>query len=295
MKILIVDDSKAMQNIIAKSIKNVGYRDDQLYFANDGEKGLGTIRQERPDLVLCDMHMPNMTGLEMVKALRREKDATKVIIVSIDSDKKTADSVLTAGGNAFLAKPFTSDQLFRTIDELVGRGPVKRAPEVCEITQLVPPAATIERLLSSLAGTPVTWQKAQLSDVDFSRVPFYCGVLQDADKRVPLAIFMDLTGASIIAALFQRQSDQDALAAIQGAQLTEASIAAIGIFLRIIAALCAPSKTQGLLTVRQELPVDDPTLNLTGQLNHHSQTVLVHAISYGACKEGKIMLVGPSL
>src|SRR5690348_18273710 len=69
MKILIVDDSKAMRMIVRRQLNEIGLGDAEFIEASDGQEGLTAIREQAPDLVLSDWNMPVMNGIEMLEAI----------------------------------------------------------------------------------------------------------------------------------------------------------------------------------------------------------------------------------
>src|ERR1700677_494158 len=70
MKILIVDDSTAMRMIVKKTLRQAGFDGHEFTEAEDGAKALAAIKASKPDLVLSDWNMPNMTGLQLLEALQ---------------------------------------------------------------------------------------------------------------------------------------------------------------------------------------------------------------------------------
>src|SRR5260221_35658 len=76
MKILIVDDSTAMRMIVKKTLRLAGFEGHEISEVDDGAKALAAIKASKPDLVLSDWNMPNMTGLQLLEAL--EGDGVKL-------------------------------------------------------------------------------------------------------------------------------------------------------------------------------------------------------------------------
>ncbi len=109
MHILIVDDSKAMRAIVMRAVKAAGFADAQYQEAGNGAEALAAIRAKSPDLVLTDWNMPEMTGFQLLQALRAEGNAVKVGLVTSESDPALRDEAMQAGALFILCKPFTPD------------------------------------------------------------------------------------------------------------------------------------------------------------------------------------------
>lgn len=293
MKVLIVDDSKAMQNIVTKAMKSVGYLNDNYSYAADGEAALHVIRNERPDLVLCDMHMPKMTGLEMLKALRSEHDSTRVIIVSIDDNEKTEASISAAGGDAYLKKPFTAEQLFNTISTLLGKSLTKKSKTGQDIRDLMPPIPVIERVLSSLAASDAKLAAARFEDIDFDRSPYYGGTLKDDQNRVVVAMFLDALAANTIAAIIGRRPLGEAIDATQGKRLDAAAKQSLLAFLGLFSGLCTPSPSGQLLDIHAEHFAENAHTHLSKHIRQYAESLVAYSINCGPCQGGKIILLSP--
>ena len=109
MKILVVDDSKAMRMIVSRNLRQAGFGDATISEAENGALGLAAVKAEEPDLVLSDWNMPEMTGIEFLHALRAEGFSTMFGFVTSEGTTMMREQAI-AGGAAFLiAKPFTAD------------------------------------------------------------------------------------------------------------------------------------------------------------------------------------------
>lgn len=293
MKVLIVDDSKAMQNIITKAMKHVGYLNDHYSYAADGEEALQRIRGERPDLVLCDMHMPKMTGLELLQQLRAEQDPSKVVIVSIDDDEKTLASITAAGGDAYLKKPFTAEQLFNTVMNVTNKSLAKKSKVTSDVRELMPAKMVMERVLGSLAAADVHWADARFEDVDFDRSPYYGGTLQDSKNRVVLALFLDGLAANTIAAIINRRPLEEAVAAANAKKLDAIAKQALLAFLGLFSGLCKCSEPGQLLDIHAEHFAENPQTHLSKHLRQYAESLAVYSLICGPCRDGKIILLAP--
>ena len=118
MKLLVVEDEKKLCEMIAKSLHRAGYEVDTC---NDGEKALDMIYAEMYDLIVLDLNLPGMDGMEILRELRKENEETKVLILSARS--QIADKVegLDSGANDYMEKPFHLQELEARIRSLTRR------------------------------------------------------------------------------------------------------------------------------------------------------------------------------
>ncbi len=107
MNVLVVDDSMAMRMIVIKTAKKAGLAGHTFLQAADGALGLESIRAQKPDLVLSDWNMPNMTGIEMLEALNAEEIDVKFGFVTTEATTEMRNRARKAGALFLLAKPFT--------------------------------------------------------------------------------------------------------------------------------------------------------------------------------------------
>jgi two-component system chemotaxis sensor kinase CheA len=119
-KVLVVDDSKLMHKMY-----EVMLRQYPLVYALDGRQALERLR-EHPDvdLVLLDINMPNMNGLELLAELRAngERQDVTVVIISTEGREEDAARGLEAGADAYIKKPFHSEEILDVIQRLEAKG-----------------------------------------------------------------------------------------------------------------------------------------------------------------------------
>ena len=110
-KVLVVDDSAVMRQIIKKNLKELGFSDPVE--AEDGAAGLKKAGEEPVDLIVSDWNMPNMTGLEFLKAVRADAGLKGIafIMVTSEADKEKIMEAVQAGVDQYLVKPFNAMQL----------------------------------------------------------------------------------------------------------------------------------------------------------------------------------------
>jgi len=115
MKILLVDDSRTMRNIQKSVLGQLGHT--EIEEACDGQDALSKVWAYEPDLLLVDWNMPNMNGLEFVKAYRQKDKTTPIIMVTTETEKSRVIEAIKAGVNNYVVKPFTPDLLSQRIAE----------------------------------------------------------------------------------------------------------------------------------------------------------------------------------
>lgn len=115
LKVLIVDDSAAIRKILRRVFSQMKIQETHEYFeAADGVDALKILKGERSmDVVITDINMPNMDGIQLVKALRANDEyrTTPVLIVATEGGQAKVQEALEAGANNCIYKPFTSDAL----------------------------------------------------------------------------------------------------------------------------------------------------------------------------------------
>ena len=120
MRVLVVDDSKAMRMIVIRTLRQSSVEIGEIREAQDGAEGLAAVAEWRPDLVLSDWNMPNMTGIQFLVALRESGDSTTLGFVTSESSSAKREQALAAGASFFLVKPFDGERFAEVIGATVG-------------------------------------------------------------------------------------------------------------------------------------------------------------------------------
>lgn len=111
MRFLIVDDSKAMRSILMRALKTAGYDGSTFVEASNGNEALTQVRAAGVDVVLADWNMPEMNGLELLRALRAEQNPVALGFVTSEGSSDVRDLALSSGALFVITKPFTPDVL----------------------------------------------------------------------------------------------------------------------------------------------------------------------------------------
>jgi len=113
VRVLIVDDSSVMRKIVERSLRQAGINLAQVLEAGNGADALGVLSQAKVDLILCDINMPVMDGLEFVQQLPGIDNAKGVPVVMITTEGSEGHVVkaLSSGARGYIRKPFTPEQV----------------------------------------------------------------------------------------------------------------------------------------------------------------------------------------
>ncbi len=130
MRILIVDDERQITRVLRTSLQSHGY---EIQVAHDGLEAFELFEQRPPDLIITDLSMPNMDGLELTKAVRRVAD-TPIIVLSVRDQEATKIAALDSGADDYVTKPFGVPELMARVRAQLRRI-VKDEPESGTITE----------------------------------------------------------------------------------------------------------------------------------------------------------------
>lgn len=118
MQALVIDDSRVMRKLLGTMLGHLGF---EVAEAGNGVEGLAQIEAgSLPDVVLVDWNMPEMNGVDMIRAVRgrRDWDALRILMVSSETSPGQVSEALAAGADEYLMKPFTADDLRAKLDML---------------------------------------------------------------------------------------------------------------------------------------------------------------------------------
>lgn len=118
-RILVVDDEPQITRVLRRGLTAHRY---DVRTAADGESGLDTFNDFRPDLVITDLQMPEMSGLDLCRKIRRFSQVP-IIVLSVKGDEKTKVDALDAGADDYVTKPFGMDELMARVRAALRRSP----------------------------------------------------------------------------------------------------------------------------------------------------------------------------
>ncbi|SKA72737.1 two-component system, chemotaxis family, response regulator CheY [Clostridium sp. USBA 49] len=117
-KVLIVDDAAFMRMMIKDILEKNGLQ--VIGEANNGIKALELYKKEKPDIVTMDITMPDMDGIEAVKAIRAYDPSAKIIMCSAMGQQTMVMDAIRAGAKDFIVKPFQADRVIEAINKVLG-------------------------------------------------------------------------------------------------------------------------------------------------------------------------------
>src|SRR5690625_3028737 len=116
--LLVVDDETNIRDLLAAALRFAGF---EVTTAKNGNEALDAARQVRPDLIVLDVMMPDMDGFTVTRRLRARGDDIPVLFLTARADPKDAVSGLTAGGDGYVTKPFSREEVVARIRAILGR------------------------------------------------------------------------------------------------------------------------------------------------------------------------------
>lgn len=118
VKILLVDDAAFMRKVIKDTLSKNGYT--ELFEAVDGADAVEKFDQIKPDLVLMDITMPNMDGLEALKTIRAKDANANVVMCSAMGQETMVIDAIRSGAKDFIVKPFKAERVLKAVTAIVG-------------------------------------------------------------------------------------------------------------------------------------------------------------------------------
>ena len=127
MNLLIVDDSKIVRRVLTNTMtryfKDKGWKELKLFEAEDGLIAMDFMTKEPIDIMLLDWNMPNMTGEQVVDAVRANKEwnKTRIIMATTEGSKTSVLKMIKKGANGYMVKPFSEEAIYKTMDTITAR------------------------------------------------------------------------------------------------------------------------------------------------------------------------------
>jgi two-component system, chemotaxis family, chemotaxis protein CheY len=119
--VLIVDDSATMRKIIMRGIRQAGIDNADFQEAGDGVEGLKAVEGSSFDLILSDVNMPNMNGLDFVKEVTAKLESPPpIVMITTEGSEEVINEAVSRGAKGYLQKPFTPEKIQEVIGPFLG-------------------------------------------------------------------------------------------------------------------------------------------------------------------------------
>jgi two-component system, chemotaxis family, chemotaxis protein CheY len=121
IRALIVDDSSVMRKIVERTLRQAGLEQLVVHEAGSGTEGLDLLKSKQVDLILSDINMPAMDGLEFLRQIHAQNLApgVPVVMITTESSEEHVKQAILAGAKGYIRKPFTADQVKERVLPLV--------------------------------------------------------------------------------------------------------------------------------------------------------------------------------
>ena len=118
MKVLVVDDFTTIRRVLRNVLKDLGFTN--ISEADDGKSALKELKKEKFDLILCDLNMPEMSGLELLIKIRADDEMKDVpfVMVTAEAQKENIIEAVKAGVSSYIVKPFTVETVNEKLSKI---------------------------------------------------------------------------------------------------------------------------------------------------------------------------------
>lgn len=120
--VLIVDDSRSMRKVIEKILRISGFDIGEIYEASNGKEALEVLEKNWVDLILSDLHMPEMDGIQFLQELKNRADYKDipVVLITTEASEERLGYALSLGAQGYIRKPFEPDQIREYLSGIMG-------------------------------------------------------------------------------------------------------------------------------------------------------------------------------
>ena len=134
IKILLAEDEPSLGQIVKESLDANGFH---VYLCKDGQEALSVYHKERPRLLVLDVMMPKKDGFTLAKEIRMEDDSIPIIFLTSKSQTQDVVEGFTIGGNDYLKKPFSMEELIVRINNLLDRTKTQKTSDVLKLGDFI--------------------------------------------------------------------------------------------------------------------------------------------------------------
>lgn len=297
MKILIVDDSKATLEIVRRGLESFGYCRLSIKKTCDAREAITIAQEWRPDIVLTDWYMPEMTGLTLIEELMKLGDEIKIGMITTVDDQLQIKQAKQAGASFVLSKPFEDAELHRLLLPLVqgAQESQKTLDSIGEVQKelALPKLTQLEKLLQRELGDKLTLTNLAPQSFDDSKIPCLLAVYEDSATQRPRAVAMlDLQAICVLSHTARTVSSDDIAQAQQSQLVGKAMLDACHKVLSLSALAFLDSQTRKSLRLKNVSFIAEEFDKLKTLYGKEADKRVDFSCQFGEMAEGKVTLVG---
>jgi len=299
MKFLIVDDSLAMQSIIKRSLAKAGYEDNDYQMANDGFQALEIIEHWHPDIVITDWHMPNMSGIELLKVVQDRGINVKIGLVTTETNPRCILEAKSAGALFVLHKPFEVEELQKKLIPLV-QGSVESEQLISQLPMSpkanrplqLPSINALSKLAQGIHTLDLTIERSYSLGINYAYLPYvivlFNGAQSDATKAMCI---LDVRCAAILSSSFDQEPQKVAKQTMNDKTLSKQQLLRLEKMMGTLSVLFDDPSTQLPLEVKSIHVIPKPFDQLDKLGNTSRDKRLDVTIQCEALGEGQLIFM----
>jgi CheY-like chemotaxis protein len=250
MKFLIVDDSRAMQVIVKRGLEQLGYSDNEYKMANNGKDALNIAKEWAPDLILCDWHMPEMTGIQLLQLINKLELPCNIGFVTSETSESRLKEAKEMGALFIVNKPFTDEDLHKAVLPIL-QGAIEAEDALEQDTQVsddtgvtLPSAAAFDKAINAVTSTTVKLSEVDIEPLNYEHLPFITGLYAiSGTSSIRSICVLDLEASCFLGSALHNHPVEDALDAIQQKAIPKQLLENCGMILKVISVLFFDQKS----------------------------------------------------
>ncbi len=221
VRVLIVDDSKAMQHIVRRGLNSAGFNDIETQLASSALEALELVKQWQPDLIVSDWHMPEMTGLDLLKTVNREQLGIKVGFVTTETSAARIREARDAGVQFVVNKPFDIETLLSAVTPAIEEIRASQTDEPSQLPRepqamvediddrlILPSVESLEEAINRIGSREVFMEPMEKINFTSASLPGLLVLLSDpSSNQVRAVAILDLSAACLLGGSFINMSE----------------------------------------------------------------------------------------
>lgn len=256
MKFLIVDDSRAMQVIVKRGLEQLGYSDNEYKTANNGKDALNIAKDWLPDLILCDWHMPEMTGIQLLQLLNKLELPCNIGFVTSETSHSRLKEAKEMGARFIVNKPFTDEDLHKAVLPIL-QGAIEGEDALELDTNIkdgkgvtLPSAEAFDKAINAVTSAKVKLTSKDVNSLNYEHLPFITGLYAiSGTSSIRTICVLDLEASCFLGSALHLLPLEDALDSIQQKAIPKQLLENCGMILKVISVLFFDQKINLDLTL----------------------------------------------